>query len=260
MTDHRATVLVVDDEESMRYFVTKTLRREGYEVVVADDGPSALAAVQSCSPDIALLDVRMPGMDGVALMRALRTTFPGLPIVLMTGYGSVESALHAMKQGATDYVSKPFRVDALRTTVARALDRSSRPVAPKTIREAVPAELVEPVATPDGPLPTPAPPSSPAPTAEIPERGVVEFLRERAEDRRLPLDWMPPGGVGLKSLTRLCELVYVDELLRLTDGNISRSAELAGITRPNLHRKVQDLGLQADHYRYRPENLGEHHA
>ena len=247
MSDRGKTILVVDDEESMRYFLAKTLKREGYEVIEASDGPAALAAAQARPPDMALLDVRMPGMDGVALMRALRSSLPSLPVILMTAYGSVQNALHAMKYGAADYITKPFRVDDIRATVARLL--ASQDDRPPTLRtaladaEAAEALAVPEVATPDG-------------ATEEPPRGVAAFLRERAEDRGLPLSGLPAARAGLREVVRLCELVYVDELLDLTGGNISRAAEMAGITRPNMHRKVIDLGLDANDYRRRSGSRG----
>jgi len=243
MKEAKAVVLVVDDEESMRYFLKKTLRREGYEVIEAADGPSALAAAASGPPDVALVDVRMPGMDGVALMRALRTTHTHLPVVLMTAYGSVENALAAMKHGATDYVTKPFRVDEIRTTVAKALaERASLP-RPPTLRNVQAAAE---------PLPEAAARGEPRdPRREhLPARNIAAFLRERCRERELPLaPDTASGDLGLRELTRLAETVYVDELLRLTSGNVSRAAEIAGITRPNMHRKIVDLGLAADAYR-----------
>jgi DNA-binding NtrC family response regulator len=240
-------VLVVDDEESMRYFLRKALRREGYEVVEAEDGPAAIEAAHARTPDVALVDIRMPGMDGVALMRALRATHPHLPVVLMTAYGSVENALQAMKQGATDYVTKPFRVDEIRTSVAKALDGAAAAERPHTVRDMVDAD-----ASP--PAPVTPPPARPAPqqaaAVETPAREIVPWLRERVAALALPVaDDVASGDAGLRGVVRLAELVYADELLRLTSGNISRAAEIAGITRPNMHRKVTDLGLSADDYR-----------
>ncbi len=230
-------VLVVDDEESMRHYLMKTLTREGYRVAVARDGPEALALSQERTPDLALVDVRMPGMDGVAVMRSLRASLPRLPVVLMTGHGTVQHALTAMKQGATDYVMKPFRVEAVLATVAKALatETSERP---PTLRGTGPAE---PPAAPE-----PVTRSVTASSEEVPERGVLAWLRERAEERGLPV---APAEEGLREVVRLAEMVHVDELLRMTDGNISRAAEMAGITRPNLHRKILDLGLDANAYR-----------
>ncbi len=235
-------ILVVDDEESMRFFLRNTLRREGYAVLVAEDGPAAIALAQAEPPDVALVDVRMPGMDGVALMRALRATLPDLPVILMTGYGSVQSALHAMKQGATDYMTKPFRVDAIRSKVAKALASSPEEARPQTLRAT--AELR------DLPRPEIERRGPDAPAEETPERRLVAFLRERSEQRGLPAGELLQGGdLGLRDVVRLAEMVWVDEVLELTGGNVSRAAEIAGITRPNMHRKVIDLGLSADTYR-----------
>jgi len=231
-------VLLVEDDRSILLGIEKNLRFEGYEVVTAQDGPEALAMAQARPPDLAMVDVRMPGMDGVAVMRSLRASLPRLPVVLMTGYGTVQHALGAMKQGATDYVTKPFRVDAVRATVEKALAASGGAARPRTVREAAPAE-------PPGQAPMPATPGV-APAAEVPERGVLEWLRERAEARGIPA---APREDGLREVVRLAETVYVDELLRMTEGNISRAAEMAGITRPNLHRKILDLGLDANAYR-----------
>ena len=243
MTERRPLLLVVDDEESMRWFLEKTLRREGYDVVSARDGPEAIALAQSQPIDLVLADVRMPGMDGVALLRALRPTHPNVPVLLMTAYGTVEDALAAMKQGATDYVMKPFRVDAIRATVAKAL-AGGEPEAP-TLRRMAATDDAQPSASPAA--------SAAAPPAAVhapPTAGLVAFLRARAAERGLPVPAdVASGDLGLRGMTHLAESVYVDELLRLTEGNVSRAADIAGITRPNLHRKIADLGLSADQYR-----------
>ena len=174
---------------------------------------------------------------GVAVMRTLRANLPRLPVVLMTGHGSVQHALAAMKQGATDYVTKPLRVDAVVATVAKALASSSGAERPRTVRESSPVEST---------AVAPPPRSEPTAAAETPERGVAAWLRERAGDRGLPAG---SPGEGLREVVHLAELTYVDELLRMTEGNISRAAEIAGITRPNMHRKILDLGLDANSYR-----------
>ncbi len=261
MTERRRVILVVDDEESMRYFLRKTLRREGYDVLEAEDGPAAIEAAHARTPDIALLDIRMPGMDGVALMRALRATLPHLPVVLMTAYGSVENALQAMKQGATDYVTKPFRVDEIRTTVAKALGVDGGAARPPTVRDMARAHTTEPAgaAAPRPPAPTSPPPAAaPRPAVETPERGLVPWLRERVAARGLPSPGSAASGdAPLRDVVRMAELVYADELLRLTGGNVSRAAEIAGITRPNMHRKVTDLGLVAGDYRRRAAHREE---
>ena len=250
MNERRRVILVVDDEESMRYFLRKALRREGYEVIEAEDGPAAIEAAHSRAPDLALLDIRMPGMDGVALMRALRATHPRLPIVLMTAYGSVENALQAMKQGASDYVTKPFRVDEIRTTVAKALGGTGSVERPPTVRDVEPADAADAIVRIPVGIPGGGATGTGRPVVAKPERGIVPWLRERVDARGLPLPGdAASGDLGLREVVRLAELIYTDELLLLTSGNVSRAAEIAGITRPNMHRKVADLGLSAADYR-----------
>lgn len=249
MTGTRPIVLVVDDEESMRYFLEKALRREGYDVIAAKDGPEAIEAAQRHAVDLVLADVRMPGMDGVALLRALRALQPRVPVVLMTAYGTVDDALSAMKQGATDYVLKPLRVEAVRDTVAKALGGAAR--AP-TVRDILPDEILGAPPAPSGTARSVATaPGAERPRAAEPEAGsLTAFLRTQAARAGLVLaPDLASGDLGLREVTRLCEMIYVDELLRRTEGNVSRAAEVAGITRPNMHRKVVDLGLSADSYR-----------
>lgn len=242
MTERRPLLLVVDDEESMRWFLEKTLRREGYDVLSARDGPEAVALAQAHPVDLVLADVRMPGMDGVALLRALRATHAHVPVLLMTAYGAVEDALSAMKLGANDYLTKPFRVDAIRATVAKALAEGVTRA--PTLRSVA----TDSAASAHGatPVATPVPSELRAATAS----GIVAFLRGRASERRLPLSAdLAAGDLGLRDVVHLAEMVYADEILRLTEGNVSRAADIAGITRPNMHRKILDLGLSADAYR-----------
>jgi len=115
-------VLVVDDEERMAAVVAGALERGGWECVVRDSGESALAEVERREPDVVVTDWKMPGMDGVELLRQLKARWPRLPVILLTAYASVRAAVEAMRQGAIDYVAKPFDNDELRAAVARALE------------------------------------------------------------------------------------------------------------------------------------------
>ncbi|MEZ6243765.1 MAG: sigma-54 dependent transcriptional regulator [Phycisphaerales bacterium] len=114
-------VLVVDDKELMRDSVGATLRRAGLEVVCAGDGESALKHLAGKRPDAIVSDLRMPGMTGVQLVKKVREVDEDLPIILMTAYGTIETAVAAMKEGAFDYLTKPFEGDELVITVKRAL-------------------------------------------------------------------------------------------------------------------------------------------
>jgi len=114
-------ILLVDDERILKTALAAALRQDGYEVLLADSGEQALGAAEATPVDLLLTDVRMPGMDGLELLRTLRGRQPGLAAIVMTAYGSVETAVEAMRLGASDFLTKPFKVAELRAAVARVL-------------------------------------------------------------------------------------------------------------------------------------------
>jgi two-component system response regulator AtoC len=114
-------VLVVDDEPKMQRILEIMLHKMGHEVLLAGDGQAALALAQREAVDLVMTDLRMPGMDGIALLTALRAHGVNVPVILLTAYGTVESAVAAMKQGAYDYILRPFDVEAVEVVVTRAL-------------------------------------------------------------------------------------------------------------------------------------------
>jgi DNA-binding NtrC family response regulator len=115
-------ILVVDDKQMMRDSVGATLQRAGYTVVVASDGKAALNQITRHRPAAVITDLKMPEMDGLELLDRLHQADDQLPVVLMTAYGSVEDAVTAMKQGAFDFVQKPFEGDQLVLTIRRAVE------------------------------------------------------------------------------------------------------------------------------------------
>jgi DNA-binding NtrC family response regulator len=116
-------LLIVDDETSVRYTLRAVFEAEGYEVAEAEDGSAALAAARRALPDVVLTDLAMPTMDGMALLRELRQIDTTLPVVMLTAQGSERRAVEAMKQGAWDYLTKPFDIDEVVLTVANAVER-----------------------------------------------------------------------------------------------------------------------------------------
>ncbi|HEX6811761.1 MAG TPA: sigma-54 dependent transcriptional regulator [Planctomycetota bacterium] len=114
-------VLVADDEESMRHFVERGLRRLGYEVVSVADGDAAVARWPEGGCALAVVDLRMPGRDGLQTLAALRSLDPDAVVVLMTAHGSIEAAVEAMHAGAADFVAKPFTIEELQLRLQRAL-------------------------------------------------------------------------------------------------------------------------------------------
>lgn len=119
------TVLVVDDKEMMRDSVGSTLTRAGFTVRTACDGRSALKEVASRRPDAIITDLSMPGMSGVDLLGEIRAFDDDLPVVLMTAFGTVETAVEAMKRGAFDYITKPFEGDEMIIAVKRAIQHGA---------------------------------------------------------------------------------------------------------------------------------------
>ncbi len=129
-----ATVLIADDEANLRKVLRTLLERDGHDTISVADGAAALAAVQEGGVDILITDLRMPGMTGLELLRQVSTIEPGIPVILITAHGSVDTAVSALKSGAFDYITKPFDKDELKLAVRKAVSVSStarrRPLPP----------------------------------------------------------------------------------------------------------------------------------
>jgi len=121
----RARILVVDDERSMQEFLEIFLRGEGYEVATAGDVASARAMLESDDFDVVISDIQMPGGSGLELLHAARDASPDAIVIMITAYASTETAIAAMKEGAYDYLTKPFRVDEIRLVVEKALEKKT---------------------------------------------------------------------------------------------------------------------------------------
>jgi two-component system nitrogen regulation response regulator GlnG len=117
-----ARILIADDEDSLRWVLEKGLRQAGYEVSAAKDGESALRAFEAEPFDLVFLDVRMPGMDGLAALAKLRELRPDAHVIVMTAHGTMETAIQAMQRGAYDYLAKPFDLDEVVLLTERALE------------------------------------------------------------------------------------------------------------------------------------------
>ena len=120
---HKGTILVVDDEEIMREILETLLSREGYEVRLASSGAEGLELARSLPFDAAIVDIMMPGLDGIATLDELKRIDEDLNVIIITAYASVESAIAAMKTGAFDYITKPFKNDEVLVVVRNAMER-----------------------------------------------------------------------------------------------------------------------------------------
>ena len=120
MKDH---ILIVDDERSMREFLRITLRKEGYRVSTASNPFEALDLISKELFDLVITDIKMPQMDGIELLKRIKALNSNIPVIMITAYASVDTAVEAMKEGAYDYISKPFNVEELKHLIGNALER-----------------------------------------------------------------------------------------------------------------------------------------
>jgi DNA-binding response OmpR family regulator len=116
-----AKILIVDDEEAIRFFIADSLIEVGWQVSETDSGESALVTLAEASFDVILLDLRMPGMGGLAVMHEVKERWPDTQIIIMTGYASIDSAIEAVRHGAFDYLRKPCNSRDIIDSVRRSL-------------------------------------------------------------------------------------------------------------------------------------------
>lgn len=222
-------ILVIEDEESMRHALGKALARAGWRVEAAATGREGVERLRTTRYDVVLSDVRLPDLSGLDVVALVTETAPGTPVVVMTAFGTVETALVAMKRGARDFVTKPFDMPVLLQLLERAVG-------------------------------APAPSGDARLRIEVERRfAPQEFAKVEHELRRAPADEPSepapamPGEAGLpkagddplelRDAQRRFEIRYVEDLLARTGGNVAAAARLAGISRPNLHKKLKVLGV-----------------
>ncbi len=131
----KSRVLVVDDEESIREFLDIMLRKEGYEVTCAEDGQQALDIIKKKSFDLVISDLQMPNLTGIEMLRQVRDHYPDLLFMMITAFGTTETAVEAMKLGAYDYITKPFKIDEVRINIANALRSKNLETENRTLKK-----------------------------------------------------------------------------------------------------------------------------
>jgi DNA-binding response OmpR family regulator/DNA-binding transcriptional ArsR family regulator len=117
-------ILVVDDEETARVTLEALLKKEGYDVNIAKNGKEAIEKIKQNTFDVALVDLVMPDMDGMFVLNEIKSSNPQTHVIMITGFGTIESAVEAMKVGATDYISKPFKKNEVENLVRRTLEEA----------------------------------------------------------------------------------------------------------------------------------------
>ena len=121
-------ILVVDDEQSMRDFLKILLVKDGYEVITAENGSSALKVLEDQPVDLVISDIRMPETSGLELLEEIKAKHTDMPVIMITAFASPNDAVHAMKNGAYDYISKPFNVDEIKSVIYSALNSDKRSI------------------------------------------------------------------------------------------------------------------------------------
>ena len=125
MTD-KSKVWIVDDDKSIRWVLEKALSRENVDITSFSQPDQVLARIQHETPDVVISDIRMPGMDGITLLEKIKQHAPDLPVIIMTAYSDLDRAVSAFREGAFEYLSKPFDVDEVVSLVKRAVRENSQ--------------------------------------------------------------------------------------------------------------------------------------
>ena len=238
--ENPAHILVIDDEESLRHGLVRGIGRAGWNVTAVGTGKEGVDAFVGGGFDAVLTDIRLPDLSGLDIVAILTEMDSAVPVVVMTGYGSMETALEAMRRGARDFVQKPFAVDDVVCVVERAIEERRISQENRRLRalverrfadggyDAVQAELDR--------LPLPAPTGR----GETTSNGAASAGSNGADESGLP---------PLKQAQREFEVDYVERLLARTGGNVAAAARLAGISRPNFHKKLRTLGVDSHRFK-----------
>lgn len=200
------TILVVDDESDIRRLISGLLEDEGYVLSQAANSDEVYAQLDSAPPSLIVLDIWLERSthDGLQILKEVKARHPFIPIIMISGHSTIETAVSAIKDGAYDFIEKPFKSDRLILMVKRALEASALQVENKELRDnQVPAALKE--------------------------ANVVSL--EAFVD------------TPLKDARAMFETEYLSAQLARFDGNVSKTAEFVGMERSALHRKMKSLNI-----------------
>lgn len=259
--DESAYVLVVDDEGANRYSVSKTLQRVGYFVSEAANGDEALDAIQKQHFDVVLTDIRMPGLDGVELLRRIKEEAPDAIVILMTAYATLGTAVEALRLGAHDYLIKPSSNQDIRQSVSRGVERARNLKRRRSLLDAIRSDVFELTRADLEPAATTA-----ETTSEVPRAAEIVPEAINSSMQLGPLTVFPGRyqiAVGEKDIdltpTEFDLLLYLaahrgrvvpcHELVREVRGYAVDETEAREVIRPhvsNLRRKLKSAEQNAD--------------
>ena len=241
----RSRILVIDDKENMRKLFIRILS-DAYDVTTAIDGANAIAQLTTGHFDVVLTDIRMPGADGFEVLRCAKAQCADTEVVMMTAYGSVERAVEAIREGAYDYLTKPFDPDQVVLVLARALEkRRSQGKTRRAPTESDTRRTLRPNASKSASS-EPAEPTSGF--ESLPQQAPTD----RAQDA-------PPEGLVRLPYRQALELArdrtsrdYLVALMAEFGGNVTHAAQHAGIERESLHRLLRRYNVQSDDFKRSP--------
>ena len=267
-----ANILVVDDEGANRYSVAKTLERVGYIVNEAANGEDAIRMIQNMDFDVILTDIRMPGMDGIELLRSIKDSAPDSIVILMTGYASLGTAVEALRLGAHDYLIKPSSSHDIRQSVLRGIDRARNLKRRRRLLETIKNDVFELTRTdteieainfdqqtsaPERTSSVSISPASTASTFDTSDNGVMQLGpltvytgRYQVSVGDQPIDLTPTEfDLLLYLAAHRGRVVPCHELVREVRNYSVDEAEAREVIRPhisNLRRKLRSVGEDAD--------------
>src|ERR1700712_3335482 len=132
-----STILIIDDEKAIRKTLSEILSYEGYKMEEAADGEEGLKKVKEKEYDVVLCDIKMPKMDGIEFLEKAKEANPDVPIIMISGHGTIETAVEAVKKGAYDYISKPPDLNRLLITIRNAMDKTTLVAETKVLKRKV---------------------------------------------------------------------------------------------------------------------------
>lgn len=215
----------------MRHALVKGLERAGFRCAAAATGRGGVEAFVEGGFDAVLTDVKLPDLSGLDITAILVEMDAAVPVVVMTGYGTMEIALEAMRRGAKDYIQKPFAIEDVSRILARAIEESRLTRENRRLRA-----LVERRLSPDGFQ------EVEAELAQLRRAAPTNGNGQAAPEKTA-------GPLPLREAQRKFEIQYVQELLVQTGGNVAAASRLAGISRPNFHKKLKTLGVDANRFK-----------
>ncbi len=248
-----AKILIVDDEAAERITLGEALRLEGFAVTLAASGEEAIALVTADRGfDALILDLRLPGMDGIAVLDQARRLLPEAVVILLTGYGTLESAIQAMRRGAYDYLLKPARPDEIIATLRRGLEEQRQ----EKQRRALVGQLqntLQALIAMDGA--TPAPQQTEAPLDQDRFRRIGDILMDRARHlvtcKGQPVDLTPTEFRLLECLmARVDQVCTPQDLVACAQGYDSDPWGARSIVRVHVRRLRRKLEPDPENPRY----------